>query len=220
MKKKDSSNTKPHNASLLVVDDDTLVLATLCLGLRAAGFQVAEADCGEEAIQLCETNQFDLALLDISLPGLSGIETAKVIQKSFQLPFLFLSAYDDDSYVNEAINHGALGYLVKPININQIIPAIETALTRSSDIKSLLAHHDNLTTALNKNREVSVAVGIFMSHTSLSHQQAEAAIRLYSRNTRQKMSKVAEEIINASARLNGLVNAIQSEATNKSEKIV
>ena len=212
------SNKKQHKASLLVVDDDPLVLSTLCLGLRDAGFMVGEATCGEEALQLCENSKFDLAVLDIGLPGLSGIETSSVLQKTFQIPFLFITAYEDEAYVSDAIKLGALGYLVKPININQIIPAIETALIRASDIKSLLASHNNLTTALSNSRETSIAIGIYMSHTSLSHQQAESEIRLYSRNTRQKMSNVAKNIIAASEQIISLVNMIQSESNHKNRK--
>lgn len=215
MKTHNIKKINPHNASLLLVDDDSFVLATLSLGLRTAGFQVEEANNGEEAIGLCEKNHYDLAMLDINMPGLSGIETAKVIFEHNHVPFIFLSALDDNNVVNEAINHGALGYLVKPINVKQMIPAIETALTRATDIQSLLNHQDNLNTALSQSRETSVAIGIFMSHTSLSPEEAESALRLYCRNTQQKMSHVAKKIIKASEDLNTLINAINSQSFNK-----
>jgi response regulator NasT len=217
MNLKDTEKTSLHSASLLVVDDDSLVLATLCMGLREVGFQVLEASSGEEAISLCEQHKIDLALLDIRLPGLSGIDTAKVILTEHHIPFLFLSAFNEDDIVNDAIKHGALGYLVKPVNINQIIPAIETALTRAADIQSLMTHQSNLNTALSQSRETSVAIGIFVAHTSLSPQQAESALRLYSRNTQQKMSNVAKSIIKASEELNTLINAIKTQVVTKSE---
>lgn len=217
MKTQRIQEINPHNASLLLVDDDSLVLATLSMGLRDAGFQVIEADSGEEAVSLCEENKIDLALLDINMPGISGIETAKIIFEKNHVPFIFLSAFDDNNIVNDAITHGALGYLVKPINVNQLIPTIETALTRAADIQSLMAHQDNLNIALSKSRETSVAIGIFMSHTSLSPEDAESAIRLYCRNTQQKMSHVAKKIIKASENLNSLINAINSQFCNKNK---
>lgn len=212
MKIQNNQKRKPHNSSLLLVDDDNLVLATLSIGLRDAGFEVVEADSGEEAIRLCEKSNFDLALLDINMTGISGIETSKIIFEKHHLPFIFLSAFDDNKIVADAIEHGALGYLVKPVNVNQIIPAIETALTRASEIKSLLSHQDNLNTALSQSRETSVAIGIFMSHTSLSPEQAETALRQYCRDTQQKMNQVAKSIIKASENLNSLVNAIKLHA--------
>jgi len=217
MKLQPKKESTQYKASLLIADDDCLVLATLALDLRAAGFNVMAANSGEEAVNLCAENQFDLALLDISMPGMSGIETAKIIQESYQVPFLFLSAYNDDDTVHEAIHHGALGYIVKPVNVNQIVPAIETALTRAAEIQSLMSHQDNLNIALSQNRETSVAIGVFMSHTGLSPYEAESTLRLYCRNTQQKMNTVAKEIIKASENLNTLLNAINSQTDEKIE---
>lgn len=217
MKTQRTTKTNTHNATLLLADDNALVLATLSLGLKAAGFTVIEAKTGEEAIDLAQSGNIDLALLDISMPGLSGIETAKVLQNSYQIPFLFLSAYNDEKYVSDAIEQGALGYLVKPIDVNQMIPTIETALTRAADIQSLMSHQDNLNHALSQSRETSVAIGIFMSHSGLSPDEAESALRLYCRNTQQKMSQVAKSIIKASEDLNTLINAINSNAKNKNK---
>lgn len=210
MKTQKTQILNPHKSSLLVVDDDNLVLATLAIGLRDAGFIVEEAHSGKEAIDLCENKNFDLALLDINMPDLSGVETAKIIFEKNHTPFIFLTAVDDNDIVDEAIKNGALGYLVKPVNVKQIVPAIETALTRAADITSLISHQDNLNAALSQSRETSVAIGIFMSHTSLSPEQAESALRLYCRNTQQKMSHVAKSIIKASENLNSLINAINS----------
>ena len=209
MNQKTISQSSRNNTSLLIVDDDILVLATLSLGLRKAGFNVVEATTGEEAVEICKKHNFDLALLDIELPGISGIDTAKEIFEIAQVPFLFLSAYSEREIVDNAIEHGALCYLVKPIDVNQIIPTIETALTRSIDIKSMMAHHDHLNTALSQSRETSVAIGIVMAHTSLSTQQVESMLRLYARNTRQKMSQIAKNIITATENLNNLINEIK-----------
>lgn len=218
MNQKNTPNSNRHNTSLLVVDDDVIVLATLSLGLRRAGFHVVEAMTGEEAIELCKSNKFDLALFDVELPGLSGVEAAKKVFELAQVPFLFLSAYSDKKLVDDAIEQGALCYLVKPIDVNQLIPTIETALTRSVDIKSMMAHYDNLNTALSQSRETSVAVGLVMAHTSLTAQQAESMLRLYARNTRQKMNLISKSIIEASEGLNRLINEMQMDVNKDKEK--
>ncbi len=196
-----------HNETIVIADDDYLVLATLSAGLRDAGFEVFEALSGEEAIALCEMKKPDLAILDINMPGISGIETADAI-KRFNVAILFLSALDEKDIVDTAISKGALGYLVKPIDINQIIPAIDTALTRASDINALHDKEKNLTTALHIGRETSIAIGILMAHSHQSAHDAELQLRQYARNKRLKMSTIAEQIITKSETLNELIKEI------------
>jgi len=198
---------KLHNQRLVIADDDYLVLATLSAGLRDAGFEVFEALSGEEAIQLCQSEKPDLVILDINMPGISGLEAAESIQP-LEIPILFLSALDEKETVDTAIKKGALGYLVKPIDINQIIPAIDTALIRASEIQSLHAKEKNLTTALHNGRETSIAIGIIMSHSHQNAHDAELTLRQYSRNKRVKMSLVAEQIIQQSENLNNLIKEI------------
>jgi len=201
---------KLHDQCLVLADDDYLVLATLSAGLRDAGFEVFEALSGEEAIELCQTKKPDLVILDINMPGISGLEAAEPIQ-ALNIPILFLSALDEKEIVDDAINKGAMGYLVKPIDINQIIPAIDTALTRASEIQSLHTKEKNLTTALHNGRETSIAIGILMAHSHQSAHDAELVLRQYSRNKRVKMSLVAEQIIHQSENLNNFLKEISLE---------
>lgn len=199
---------KLHNQRLVIADDDYLVLATLSAGLRDAGFEVFEALSGEEAISLCQEKKPDLVILDINMPpGISGLEAAESIQP-LGIAILFLSALDESNIVETAISKGALGYLVKPIDLNQIIPAIDTALTRSSEIQSLHNKEKNLKTALHSGRETSIAIGILMAHSQQTAQEAELNLRQYCRNKRLKMSNVAENIIQQSEILNKLVKEI------------
>ncbi|MGD9000580.1 MAG: response regulator, partial [Granulosicoccaceae bacterium] len=96
-------------ARLLVADDDSLVLATLTAGLRDIGYEVTGVESGEEVVQLCEHEDYDLALLDMRMPGLSGLETVQTLNESCQIPVVFLSAFDDREYVEQAVAAGALG---------------------------------------------------------------------------------------------------------------
>jgi len=198
---------KLHDQCIVLADDDYLILATLSAGLRDAGFEVLEALSGEEAIELCKTKNPDLVILDINMPGISGLEAAETIQ-ALNIAILFLSALDEKEIVESAIQKGALGYLVKPIDINQIIPAIDTALTRAAEIQSLHDKEKNLTTALHNGRETSIAIGILMAHSHQSAHDAELILRQYSRNKRVKMSAVAEQIIHQSENLNNLIKEI------------
>ena len=152
-----NNSPKPR---ILVADDDGLVLATLCAGLRDEGYEVLEAASGEEAIEICERERPDLAILDIRMPGVSGIDAAHEIFKSAQVPFMFLSAFDDTETVKSAVSEGALGYLVKPIDTRQMVPPIEAALTRAAEISALRDKEVNLSAALASGREVSIAVEV------------------------------------------------------------
>lgn len=198
---------KLHEQRLVIADDDYLILATLGVGLRDVGFQVFEALSGEEAIRLCQSEVPDLVILDVNMPGISGLDAAQVIRK-LNIPILFLSALDEKNIVDDAIQQGALGYLVKPIDIKQIIPAIDTALSRADEIQLLHAKEKNLTTALHNGRETSIAIGILMSHSQLSAQDAELQLRTYSRKKRLKMTVIAEQIIQQSELLNNLIKEI------------
>ena len=139
-------------ARILVADDDALVLATLSAGLRELGYTVSEASSGMEAVRICDEENPDLAILDMRMPGMSGIEAARQIVTTSRVPFIFLSAFDDADIVEQAIAEGALGYLVKPVSAPQIVPTIEAALSRSSDMDSLKQKEENLSAALNASR--------------------------------------------------------------------
>jgi response regulator NasT len=184
-------------ARILVADDDGLVLATLSAGLRELGYAVLEASSGIEAVRICAEEKPDLAILDMRMPGMSGIEAAKQIVKTSQVPFIFLSAFDDADIVEQAIAEGALGYLVKPVSAPQIAPTIEAALSRSSDMDSLKQKEENLSAALTSGREISIAIGLIMGETGLSTTEAETALRNYARSHRRKMSAVAADVVSA-----------------------
>ena len=112
---------------ILVVDDDRLVLATLTHGLTQAGYEVIDADNGDDAILLAREHRPDLALLDIRMEGKSGFDVAAYLREYCQMPFMFLSAFSDDDTVAQVKALGAVAYLVKPLDIGQIVPAVEAA---------------------------------------------------------------------------------------------
>jgi CheY-like chemotaxis protein len=112
---------------ILVVDDDRLVLATVVHGLSEAGYVVIDADNGDDAILLAREHRPDLALLDIRMEGKSGFDVAAYLREYLQTPFMFLSAFADEETTAKVRELGAIAYLVKPLDIRQIVPAVEAA---------------------------------------------------------------------------------------------
>jgi response regulator NasT len=119
-----------QKGKILVVDDDRLVLATLTHGLAQAGYEVIDADNGDDAILLAREHKPELALLDIRMEGKSGFDVAAYLREYCQIPFMFLSAFSDDATVSQVKSLGALSYLVKPLDIQQIVPAVEAAFAK------------------------------------------------------------------------------------------
>lgn len=116
-----------EKGKILVVDDDRLVLATVAHGLAQAGYEVIDADNGDDAILLAHEHRPDLALLDIRMEGMSGFDVAAYLRDQLHVPFMFLSAFADDETAQQVQALGAVAYLVKPLDIGQILPAVATA---------------------------------------------------------------------------------------------
>lgn len=187
---------------ILIVDDERLVLATLAEGLRQAGYDVEEAASGEEALRLLEANLPDLAILDMYMPGMRGVDVARWLRLHSDAPFIFLSAYSDADAVEQAIAEGALGYLVKPLDVPQIVPSIEAALARAREFRKLNDAHNHLNTALSQSRDTSVAVGLAMERYGVGEQQAFELLRSAARNHRRKLADVAKDLVSAAETLN------------------
>ncbi len=119
-----------EQGKILVVDDDRLVLATVTHGLALAGYEVIDADNGDDAILLARQHKPDLALLDIRMEGMSGFDVAAYLRDHLHVPFMFLSAFADDETVQKVKALGAVAYLVKPLDIGQILPTVAAALAR------------------------------------------------------------------------------------------
>lgn len=173
---------------ILVADDERVVLFTLAEGLREAGFEVIEARDGLQALALCRSEAPDLALLDIRMPGLDGLELARRLRDETTVPFLFLSAYGDEAMVRRAVDIGALGYLIKPLLVSSIVPTLRTALARSKDISGLQG-------ALESNRTIATAVGMLMHSEGLDQSAAFERLRQQARTGRRKLEDLARAMV-------------------------
>ncbi|HID50175.1 MAG TPA: response regulator [Chromatiales bacterium] len=183
---------------ILFADDDRLVRVTISTGLTQAGYTVYQAGSGEEALEICCAQQTpDLAIMDIRMPGIGGIEAARELYARCGVPFMIFSAYGDRDLVEQATESGALGYLVKPLRVEQLIPAVETALRRAKEINALLQVERNLQTALDAKRNIGIAVGLVMERYGLDKDSAFNLLRDHARSRRRKLAEVAEEMVNA-----------------------
>jgi two-component system, response regulator PdtaR len=197
--------TKPDTAPpkhILLADDDRLIIATLSRGLSQAGYRVSTAESSEEAEALLASGERpDLAILDIRMPGQNGLYLARRLQELDRIPFVMLSAFSEQQMVDEATRHGALGYLVKPLDIPQLVPAIETALGRANELQELHTIRQQLQDALDAERQISVAVGITMMQYHLGRREAFELLRKSARSRRCKLAALADEIIQAGVSL-------------------
>lgn len=189
------------SARLLLADDDGVSLATFGKGLEEEGYQVRVAHSGEEALQLASEEAPDLAILDMRMPGLSGVETARELGK-LDVSVIFISAYDDEEYVQGAVREGALGYLLKPLGVSEAIPTIESALERAGELDGLKATESRLNNALDTGNIVNVVVGMLMERHRIEKSDAFDMLRRQARSEQRKVRDVAEEIMAAWATIN------------------
>jgi response regulator NasT len=184
---------------VMVVDDDRLVLATLCAGLRQAGIEVIEADNGDEAILLARRHKPQLAILDMRMQGKSGMDVARYLSANTQTGFMFLSAFNDTATIEEAKRLGALGYLVKPLDVKQIVPAVNAALAQTASTTTAGAG-----AAARGQRDEQVAVGILMERLRMDYDRALDALRNQARLEGVSIEALSSSMVEAANRLNSI----------------
>ena len=134
---------------ILIAEDETIIRMDLRSLLESAGFEVcAEAKDGEEAVELARAEQPDLAVLDVKMPRLDGIEAARRILDERPIPIVMVTAYGERELVARAVEAGVFGYLVKPFRETDLLPAIETARARHDELQALREEAESLADAL------------------------------------------------------------------------
>ena len=187
---------------ILVVDDNRLVLATLTDGLTRAGYEVVDADNGDDAILLARAHRPDLALLDIRMEGKSGFDVARYLQSHHATPFMFLSAFSDDDTVAQVKALGAVAYLVKPLDIRQIVPAVEAAFAAiEAGPRTVPPAHAQPARASASNdaveTTVAMAAGVLMQRHSLDRVGALERLRGLAATTGRSLAAEAEALLAA-----------------------
>jgi len=182
--------------SILLVDDDRLIVANMTDELTRAGYQVSSAGSVDRAeIWLNNNPKPDLVLLDVRMPGKDGFELIKCHSGPGYIPFVLLTAYSEEAIIQQASALGALGYIVKPAHSGQLIPAIETALSRASDLQALQDSEQKMQAVLDINREINIAVGITMMRSNLERKAAFEQLRSAARGQNRTLASIAEEVI-------------------------
>ncbi len=181
---------------VLIAEDETLIRLDLRQLLEAAGFDVcAEARNGLEAVELAASEQPDLAILDVKMPELDGIESARRILEKRSIPIVMLTAYSHEELVSRAVEAGVFGYLVKPFRDEDLIPAIAAAQARHAELTELHEDAKTLEEALEARKIVERAKGLLMDRESLTESEAFARLRRASQVSGKPMRVVAEALI-------------------------
>jgi two-component system, response regulator PdtaR len=196
-----SNEAKEKSAiRILVAEDEALIRMDLVEMLEEAGYEVvAQATNGEEAIALATENKPDLAILDVKMPVLDGISAAeKIISIA---PVLMLTAFSQRELVERARDAGVMAYVVKPFTIGDLIPAIEIAISRHTQMRSLADEVADLHERLETRKVIDRAKGILMKALNLSEPEAFSWIQRAAMDRRLTMKEVAQAVISPEAAL-------------------
>jgi response regulator NasT len=181
---------------VLIAEDETIIRLDLKQILERAGLDVcAEARDGEEAVELARAEEPDLAILDVKMPGLDGIDAARRILDERPIPIVMLTAYGQDELVSRAIEAGVFGYLVKPFRETDLLPAIATARARHEELQALREEADSLAEALAARKAIERAKGLLMEREHLTEEAAFARLRKASQVSGRPLKVVAEAIL-------------------------
>ena len=185
---------------ILVAEDEALIRMDLVEMLQEAGYEViAQATNGEEAIALALEQQPDLAILDVKMPVLDGISAAEKIIAT--APVLMLTAFSQRELIDRARDAGVMAYVVKPFTIGDLVPAIEIAISRHTQMQSLALEVADLHERLETRKIIDRAKGILMKALNLSEPEAFSWIQRAAMDRRLSMREVAQAVISPEAAL-------------------
>ena len=181
---------------ILVAEDETIIRLDLRELLAGAGHEVvAEARDGEEAVALAREHAPDLAIMDVKMPRLDGIEAARRILDERPIPIVMLTAYGHQELVARAVEAGVFGYLVKPFREQDLVPAIATARARHEELVAVRGEAESLAEALTARKAIERAKGILMEKEGLSEADAFARLRKASQASGRPLKVVADAVI-------------------------
>ena len=181
---------------VLVAEDETIIRLDLRSLLEGHGFVVcAEARDGEEAVELARSVRPDLAIMDVKMPRLDGIEAARRILDERPIPIVMLTAYGQEELVSRAVEVGVFGYLVKPFREQDVLPAIQTARARAEELAALREEAESLAEALSARKAIERAKGILMAKEGLTEEEAFARLRKASQVSGRPLKVIADAIL-------------------------
>jgi two-component system, response regulator PdtaR len=166
--------------------------------LERAGFEVvAEARDGAEAVRLAAETEPDLAVMDVKMPDLDGIEAARRILEERPIPIVMLTAFSEADLVSRAVDAGVFGYLVKPFRETDLLPAIEAARARHAELQAVRAESDSLRDALESRKSIERAKGVLMDREGIPESEAFERMRRASQRIGKPMREIADAVVAA-----------------------
>jgi two-component system, response regulator PdtaR len=181
---------------ILVAEDETIIRLDLRELLERAGFEVcAEARDGAEAVELARSEEPDLAIMDVKMPRVDGIEAARQILDERPIPIVMLTAYGQEELVSRAVEAGVFGYLVKPFREQDLLPAIRAARARHAELQELREEAESLAEALAARKVIERAKGLLMEKEKLSEEEAFSRLRRASQRSGRPLKVIAEAVV-------------------------
>lgn len=181
---------------IVIAEDEAIIRLDLRESLEAEGYiVVGETGRGDEAVELARALKPDVVILDIKMPGLTGIEAAEIINKEKIAAVLLLTAFSQRDLIQDASQAGALAYLVKPFQRSELVPSIELAIGRFQEIIALKKENDDLLENLETRKVVDRAKGALMDQYGLKEKDAYRYLQKKAMENRSPMKEVAKSIL-------------------------
>lgn len=186
---------------VVIAEDEAIIRLDLKETLEEEGYEVVgETGRGDTAVELVRKHRPDLAILDIKMPGIDGLEAARVISDEKICGVLVLTAFSQREVVEQARDAGALAYLVKPFQKSDLVPAMEVAIGRFRELQALAGEVDALGERLETRKTIDRAKGILIDECGMKEQDAFTFIQRTAMSQRTKMRDVAERIVEGQLR--------------------
>ena len=184
---------------VVVAEDEAIIRLDLKEMLEEEGYEVVgETGRGDEAVELVRRLDPDIAILDIKMPGMDGIAAAREIAAERRAAVLVLTAFSQRELVTQAAGAGAIGYLVKPFQKSDLVPAIEVALARYAQLRALEGEVQSLEEQLETRKVVDRAKGLLMDRHGMSENEAFTFIQRTAMSQRVRMKAVAQQVVEGS----------------------
>ena len=181
---------------IVIAEDEAIIRLDLRETLEDEGYEVvADTGRGDTAIELVRQHQPDVAIFDIKMPGMDGLDAARVVSSEKICPVVMLTAFSQREVIEQARDAGALAYLVKPFQKTDLVPAIELAIGRFLEMKTLSGERDALDEQLELRKLLDRAKGLLIDQHSLTEQAAFDFIQKMAMSKRMRMRDVAVAVL-------------------------
>ncbi len=181
---------------IVLAEDEAIIRLDLRESLQEEGYEVVgDVGRGDKAVELVRETKPDVAIFDIKMPGMSGLEAAKIVSDEKICPVVMLTAFSQREIIEQARDAGALAYLVKPFQKTDLVPAIELAIARFAELRSLSGEVAALGAQLEIRKLVDRAKGLLIDKYKMSEADSFAYIQSMAMSERKKMGEIAEQII-------------------------